>query len=667
MGSGFSRPSTEARTASSRKSSLPRGASVPGGTSSAPAKFQGGMPGQTGSFEAVADEFLKTSHNKSTTTIVWVPTDDVADDLPLETMSQRQRQEIGEHSSSVKGSMKSVRTSTRRSTSVSGGTYIPHGASSHGALAQMAQEPVVVNVEGMKESTRLPFSRVDDGYYTPAEAKMFEVMLGRPSEQAMMSLSIRWQKGSLIGSGAFGSVYLGMNIETTELMAVKQIPFSSNSETTKEVEMFKARNEHTDTQTRRNPGCENRAESLTASVQAEVALLKDLEHVNIVRYLGMGVEADSLNIFLEYVPSGSIPSLLKKFGTLCEAVIRSYTEQILRGLQYLHNRMIVHRDIKGANILVDSVGTIKLSDFGASKRLEELLTRTVNGFPSLKGTPHWMAPEVIKQSCCCRQSDIWSLGCTVIEMATGRPPYSEITEEVSVLFYIANSANPPPIPTCLSPDAQDFVSLCLRYNYRERPNAMRLLTHPFINPNAAFASLSSESAQEHAAADRSVRSSPEYSDGPVALSSNRRKKSDKELLDYPPKRERAPGEASNKSVHTGSGKTVIKVQASPSSQMQSSPQVPGAQLNASQNADDETIRQYLRENTLRETQRLLTPEQRSRMLQVGGGLGGASGESGTGSFDFANWGSRRWKEWELALQQQLMQSSVAGNEGDSFS
>ncbi|KAJ4833779.1 hypothetical protein Tsubulata_012655 [Turnera subulata] len=200
---------------------------------------------------------------------------------------------------------------------------------------------------------------------------------------------IRWRKGELIGCGAFGRVYMGMNLDSGELIAVKQAHIRE--------------------------------------LEEEVKLLKNLSHPNIVRYLGTGREDDSLNILLEFVPGGSISSLLGKFGSFPESVIRMYTKQLLLGLEYLHQNGIMHRDIKGANILVDNKGCIKLADFGASKKVVELAT--INGAKSMKGTPYWMAPEVILQTGHSFSADIWSVGCTVIEMATGKPPWSQQYQE----------------------------------------------------------------------------------------------------------------------------------------------------------------------------------------------------------------------------------------------
>ena len=194
--------------------------------------------------------------------------------------------------------------------------------------------------------------------------------------------------------------------------------------------------------------------------------------------------AQALHIFLEFVPGGSIASLLSKFGPFAERVISVYTRQILEGLEYLHRNQIMHRDIKGANILVDNAGVVKLADFGASRQLADLVTME-SGFKSMKGTPYWMAPEVIKQTGHGRQADIWSVGCTAVEMATAKPPWSEYVTQVSALFHIASAKGPPPLPAGLSPEALDFMLLCFNRVPKDRPNATRLLQHPFVAPVVA--------------------------------------------------------------------------------------------------------------------------------------------------------------------------------------
>ncbi|KAI4378874.1 hypothetical protein MLD38_016297 [Melastoma candidum] len=266
--------------------------------------------------------------------------------------------------------------------------------------------------------------------------------------------AIRWRKGELIGCGAFGRVYMGMNLDSGELLAVKQVLIAANS------------------------ASRERTQSNIRELEEEVKLLRNLSHPNIVRYLGTAREEDSLNILLEFVPGGSISSLLGKFGSFPESVIRTYTKQLLLGLEYLHKNGIMHRDIKGANILVDNKGRIKLADFGASKKVVELAT--INGAKSMKGTPYWMAPEVILQTGHSFSADIWSVGCTVIEMATGKPPWSQQYQEVAALFHIGTTKSHPPIPEHLSEEAKDFLLKCLQKEPDLRPSASDLIQHQFV-------------------------------------------------------------------------------------------------------------------------------------------------------------------------------------------
>ncbi|XXG83502.1 hypothetical protein AAC387_Pa10g1242 [Persea americana] len=266
--------------------------------------------------------------------------------------------------------------------------------------------------------------------------------------------SIRWRRGELIGCGAFGRVYMGMNLDSGELLAVKQVLIAPSN------------------------ASKEKAQTHIRELEEEVKLLKNLSHPNIVRYLGTAREEETLNILLEFVPGGSISSLLGEFGSFPEAVIRMYTKQLLQGLEYLHNNGIMHRDIKGANILVDNKGCIKLADFGASKQVVELAT--VTGAKSMKGTPYWMAPEVILQTGHSFSADIWSVGCTVIEMATGKPPWSQQYQEVAALFHIGTTKSHPPIPEHLSFEAKDFLLKCLQKEPNLRPSASDLLQHSFV-------------------------------------------------------------------------------------------------------------------------------------------------------------------------------------------
>jgi len=166
------------------------------------------------------------------------------------------------------------------------------------------------------------------------------------------------------------------------------------------------------------------------ALQREIDVMRGLQHKHIVKYLGCEHSGDRLNIFLEYVPGGSIANLLHNFGALEEPVVRKYTKQILDGLDFLHSRGIVHCDIKGGNLLVTEDGVVKLADFNSSKLLDYVAGGGSNQLKSMLGTPQFMAPEVIRQTGHGKKADIWSVGCTVIQMLTSSPPWEEITNKV---------------------------------------------------------------------------------------------------------------------------------------------------------------------------------------------------------------------------------------------
>jgi mitogen-activated protein kinase kinase kinase len=274
----------------------------------------------------------------------------------------------------------------------------------------------------------------------------------------------KWMKGALIGQGSFGCVYLALHAVTGELLAVKQVEAPSPGA---------------------NSQSASRKKSMIEALKREISLLRDLRHPNIVQYLGCGSSVEYLNIFLEYVPGGSVQTMLNSYGALPEPLVRSFVRQILNGLSYLHNRDIIHRDIKGANILVDNKGTIKISDFGISKKLEA--TNILNGAnnnkhrPSLQGSVFWMAPEVVKQTSYTRKADIWSLGCLVVEMMTGTHPFPDCTQ-LQAIFKIGGSKAAPTIPEHASADAKLFLAQTFELDHNKRPSADDLMLSPFLTP-----------------------------------------------------------------------------------------------------------------------------------------------------------------------------------------
>jgi len=279
---------------------------------------------------------------------------------------------------------------------------------------------------------------------------------------------IMYMMGKLIGKGSFGRVYHAVNLNTdpVEVIAVKQVEIP----TTKSDLL----NEHQ-----------------RASIEAlyhEISLLEGLDHENIVQYLGYDSdEAEGhLNIFLEYVAGGSVSSCLTKFGPFKEPLVSHFTRQILQGLKYLHNKHILHRDIKGGNILVQEDGTCKISDFGLSKLNDQDEVYDQNSKMSLQGSIFWMAPEVVKNQPYSAKVDIWSLGCTVIEMFTGKRPWLDLTALAAV--YSLGTCKSPPIPEDISEDAKDFLRQCFIIDPAMRPTATILLRHPFCrtDPNFVF-------------------------------------------------------------------------------------------------------------------------------------------------------------------------------------
>ncbi|THV80633.1 hypothetical protein D6D29_06006 [Aureobasidium pullulans] len=252
-----------------------------------------------------------------------------------------------------------------------------------------------------------------------------------------------YQLGDCLGKGAFGSVYRALNWGTGETVAIKQVKLADL------------------------PKGQSRA------IMMEIDLLKNLNHANIVKYNGFVKSTESLYIILEYCENGSLHSICRNFGKFPENLVALYMTQVLHGLLYLHEQGVIHRDIKGANILTTKEGLVKLADFGVATRKDTGLHES-----SVVGTPYWMAPEVIELSGATTASDIWSLGCTVIELLDGRPPYHKL-QPMPALFRIVNDDHPP-LPEGASPAVRDFLMQCFQKDPNLRVTAKKLLRHPWI-------------------------------------------------------------------------------------------------------------------------------------------------------------------------------------------
>ena len=300
----------------------------------------------------------------------------------------------------------------------------------------------------------------------------------------------KWTLGSRIGQGSFGVVHVGMNNISGKLMAVKSLNIDIS--------------------------CSNSASrQLLDDLRREIDLMKSFDHSNIVRYFGCEMDSKKqvLHIFQEWVPGGSVASLLHKFGPFPLAVVRSYLHQILIGLKYLHDNHVLHRDIKGGNVLVNDEGIVKLADFGASKctsmhvsengtmvDVEEAMSNM-----TMRGTPYFMAPEVYEENYG-RKADVWSCACVAHQMCTSNPPWKGlgIKSPMKLFLYITKHEGPPPMdvsqdhhsdnsinthtddnednivePTT-SDSLLDLLHQCFHRDPSKRPSVQKLLQHSFF-------------------------------------------------------------------------------------------------------------------------------------------------------------------------------------------
>uniref|UniRef100_H2YK97 Protein kinase domain-containing protein n=1 Tax=Ciona savignyi TaxID=51511 RepID=H2YK97_CIOSA len=268
-----------------------------------------------------------------------------------------------------------------------------------------------------------------------------------------------WKRGKVIGQGAFGKVRM---TNGGQLIAVKQVELSIN-------DREKAKKEY-------------------ENLQREVEILKDMKHTNIVNFIGTCLEHNVVSIFMEFLTGGSIATVLKEFGPLEEEVYRRFTRQVLEGVNYLHHHSVVHRDINGNNVMLLPCGTIKLVDFGCARKIHERsnassMRNSASGgarqYQSVKGTPFWMAPEVVTGKLYGPKSDIWSVACTVIEMATAHPPLYELGQ-YAAMFHIGEGRPMPVLSKHHTRHARSFVVQCLRFDPQARPTAGELLQHKFF-------------------------------------------------------------------------------------------------------------------------------------------------------------------------------------------
>ncbi|XP_063773595.1 mitogen-activated protein kinase kinase kinase 4 isoform X4 [Pseudophryne corroboree] len=266
----------------------------------------------------------------------------------------------------------------------------------------------------------------------------------------LRKVTFKWQRGNKIGEGQYGKVYTCISVDTGELMAMKEIRFQPNDHKT------------------------------IKETADELKIFEGIKHSNLVRYFGVELHREEMYIFMEYCDEGTLEEV-SRLG-LQEHVIRLYTKQITIAINVLHEHGIVHRDIKGANIFLTSSGLIKLGDFGCSVKLKNNVQTMPGEVNSTLGTAAYMAPEVItraKGEGHGRAADIWSLGCVLIEMVTGKRPWHEYEHNFQIMYKVG-MGHKPPIPDRISPEGKDFLSHCMESDPKKRWTASQLLDHPFV-------------------------------------------------------------------------------------------------------------------------------------------------------------------------------------------
>ncbi|KAL9601008.1 MAG: hypothetical protein Q9219_002830 [cf. Caloplaca sp. 3 TL-2023] len=281
--------------------------------------------------------------------------------------------------------------------------------------------------------------------------------------------SFQIARGQLIGKGSYGRVYLGINLTTGDLLAVKQVEVNQRAAGTDK----------------------ERMKEMVKALDQEIDTMQHLEHPNIVQYLGCERKEYSISIFLEYISGGSVGSCLRKHGKFEQSLVSSLTRQTLAGLAYLHQEGVLHRDLKADNILLDVDGTCKISDFGISKKSDDIYGNDTSN-NSMQGSVFWMAPEVVRSQSTgySAKVDIWSLGCVVLEMFAGRRPWAK-DEAIGAIYKLGSLNMAPPIPDDvageISAEAVAFMLDCFTVDPSERPTAETLLSrHPFCRVDGFY-------------------------------------------------------------------------------------------------------------------------------------------------------------------------------------
>lgn len=264
-----------------------------------------------------------------------------------------------------------------------------------------------------------------------------------------------------LGEGAYGAVFRALHLPTNFVLAVKTVPISENNEQ-------------------------------SSDIKKEIEILKQCRHDNIVSLYGCMFHENKLWIMMDFCGAGSVKDFVKHWTRpLLEEEIVAIMYYVLGGLDYLHSKSIIHRDLKSANILLTDKGEVKIADFGVSFQVNNTLAKA----NTVIGTPLFMAPEALAASNYSEKADIWSLAITAIEMVEGVPPYND--EHIMRAMLLIAQSDPPTLkePEKMSPEFNAFLARCLKKDPAERPSAMELLTDPLFqkrNQEEALRSLMAE-------------------------------------------------------------------------------------------------------------------------------------------------------------------------------
>ncbi|KAK3602474.1 hypothetical protein CHS0354_040541 [Potamilus streckersoni] len=311
--------------------------------------------------------------------------------------------------------------------------------------AEKREKKKGVTFQSIKESMNKSFRR------SSSSSKSASVDNVDTTEPQTTLITKNWSKGDLIGSGGFGTVYKVADVETNEeQFAVKQIALCRSNETRKVMD----------------------------SLKKDVTMLRSLENARIAKYYGSAEDNDVFYIFIEYAQNRSLEDFVKEKGPLEDTQALRFTRQVLEGLAFLHAAEIVHRDVKASNILLDGEMNVKLCDIGFSTTLETH-TFASRGCTTSVGSSFWASPEVVKGDKYNVKTDIWSLGCTIIELLTGQRPWYPYPPYTALLRIGCDLC---PLDAAqeqftLSDNMKNFLDPMFQVDKKKRPSAQDLMSH----------------------------------------------------------------------------------------------------------------------------------------------------------------------------------------------